>query len=317
MASLDAANGKLLWKTSMISDKADIVGKNSAGTPMWGPSGVPIWNSPALDLKRRLLYSGTGNNYSVPATEASDAVIAFDMDTGKIRWINQVTANDVWNRSCGQPKVRNSFTCPDTNAPDADFAASPILADLKDGRQVIIAANKSSIYALDPDNGGKTICSKQIAKSRAAGVMWGAAVDGENIYAANQSFDAKDPATSGGISALTLSSGETVWSVPPPSCENRKPCRPSHSAAVTAIPGVVFSGTFDGRFAAFSTRDGQTLWEYDTSKEFQTINGVKANGGSMSNAGPTVVGGMVYVNSGYSHHGGVTPGNVLLAFGIE
>jgi polyvinyl alcohol dehydrogenase (cytochrome) len=317
MVSLDAASGKVLWKTYMISEKADIIGKNSAGTPMWGPSGVPIWNSPAIDIKRRLLYSGTGNNYSVPATESSDAVVAFEMDTGKIRWINQVTANDVWNRSCGQPKIRNTFTCPDTNAPDADFASSPILADLKDGRQFIIAANKSSVYALDPDHDGKTVWQKQIAKSRAAGIMWGAAVDGENIYAANQSFDAKDPAGSGGISALTISSGDTVWSVPPPPCEDRKPCRPSHSAAVTAIPGVVFSGTFDGRLAAFSTSDGRTLWEYDTSKEFQTVNGVKANGGSMSNAGPTVVGGMVFVNSGYSHHGGVTPGNVLLGFGIE
>ena len=95
------------------------------------------------------------------------------------------------------------------------------------------------------------------------------------------------------------------------------PCRPSHAAAVTVIPGVLFAGTFDGRLAAVSTRDGNVIWEYDTAKAFPTVNGVKANGGSMSNAGATVVGGMVFTNSGYSHHGGVTPGNVLLAFSVE
>jgi polyvinyl alcohol dehydrogenase (cytochrome) len=306
-----------LWKTYTIPTEADQTGKNSIGTQLWGPSGVPIWNTPTIDLKRRLLYAGTGNNYSVPATDTSDAVVAFDMDSGKIRWVNQVTSNDIWNRSCGRPDIRNSFTCPDVEAPDTDFASSPILAELKDGRQIIIAANKSTVYALDPDKEGKILWQKQIGKSRAGGIMWGAAVDGENVYAANQSFDAKSPDASGGIAAFEITSGDTIWSVPPPSCENRKPCRPSHSAAVTGIPGVLFSGTWDGRLQAISTRDGKVIWEYDTSKEFQTVNGVKANGGSMSNSGATVVGGMVFANSGYSHHGGITPGNLLLGFSVE
>ncbi len=86
---------------------------------------------------------------------------------------------------------------------------------------------------------------------------------------------------------------------------------------MTGIPGVVFSGTMDGQLRAYSTRDGKIIWEYDTVRDYETVNGVKANGGSMSNAGPTVVGGMVFTNSGYSHHGGVIPGNVLLAFSVE
>ena len=147
--------------------------------------------------------------------------------------------------------------------------------------------------------------------------MWGVAVDSDNVYAANADFSPRDPSESGGVSAFELTGGRTIWSVRPPSCENRKPCKPSHSAAVTAIPGVVFAGTMDGRLRAISTRDGKVLWEYDTSKDFQTVNGVKANGGSMSNAGATVVGGMVFMNSGYSHHGGITPGNVLLGFSVE
>ena len=147
--------------------------------------------------------------------------------------------------------------------------------------------------------------------------MWGAALDGETLFAANQNFDAKNPDASGGVSAFDIANGKTIWSVPPPPCENRNSCRPSHAAAITAIPGVLFAGTWDGRMQAISARDGKVIWEYDTSREFQTVNGVKANGGSMSNAGVTVAGGMVFTNSGYSHHGGITPGNLLLAFSVE
>ena len=117
MVAMDASNGKVLWKTYTIQGAADQIGKNSIGTQFWGPSGAAIWNTPTIDVKRRLLYAGTGNNYSVPATKTSDAVVAIEMDSGKIRWINQVTENDIWNRSCGRPDIRNSLTCPDADAP--------------------------------------------------------------------------------------------------------------------------------------------------------------------------------------------------------
>jgi polyvinyl alcohol dehydrogenase (cytochrome) len=73
----------------------------------------------------------------------------------------------------------------------------------------------------------------------------------------------------------------------------------------------------DGRLRAYAMHDGTVLWEYDTAREFTTVNHVQANGGSMSNGGAAVVGGTVFVNSGYSHHGGILPGNVLLAFSVE
>jgi polyvinyl alcohol dehydrogenase (cytochrome) len=148
-------------------------------------------------------------------------------------------------------------------------------------------------------------------------VFWGSATDGVNIYAANADFFADKPEASGGLNAVDLRTGRLVWGVPGAGCANRKPCKPSQNAAVTLIPGVVFSGTMDGRLRAYSTRDGRVLWEYDTAREFPTVNGVKANGGSMSNGGPSIVGGMLFVNSGYSHHGGILPGNVLLAFSTE
>lgn len=318
MVALDASSGKVLWKTYTIPEEAHKLAKNDVGTQLWGPSGVPIWNAPTIDVKRKLLYSGTGNNYSTPATSASDSVVAFDMESGKIRWVSQVSRNDIWNASC-RGTNRHPAVCPDPDAPDTDFASSPTLVDVKDGRQIIIAASKSSVvYGLDPDRQGALVWQQRLGKgSTSGGVMWGPAADGESVYVANNDFDRARPEESGGVSVLDVNSGRVLWSVRAPTCEGKTPCRPSHAAAVTAIPGVIFAGTMDGRLRAISTRDGTILWEYDTARDYQTVNGVKANGGSMSNGGAAVVNGMVFINSGYSHHGGIIPGNVLLAFSAE
>src|SRR5581483_4115269 len=237
--------------------------------------------------------------------------------SGRIRWISQVSANDVWNSSCRLP-TRNDMVCPDPDAPDADFAASPALVEAN-GRDLIVAANKAgALYALDPDRRGKVIWRQQTGKGAAGGgVMWGPAADGTRIYVANAYFNAAAPSDTGRLAAFEIDTGRMAWSAPPPACAERRACKPSRAAAVTAIPAVVFSATWDGRLQAFSSSDGALLWEYDTARTFQTTDGVSANGGAMSNAGVTVVNGMVFVNSGYSHHGGLVPGNVLLAFATE
>ena len=315
VVALDAANGKRIWKTYTITQQPKPRQKNSVGTEIVGPSGGGVWDAPTLDVKRNVLYAGTGNNYSPPATNLTDSILALDMKTGKIKWVHQETGNDIWNASCRRPD-REPAVCPDAAAPDFDFGSSSALVDLPGRRQMLIAGNKSGlIWALDPDRQGKIIWEQQFGKgSTGGGVLWGIAVDGKNIYVPNGFFDPKSPDSSGGLAAIGLSDGQAIWSAANPPCGDRKPCKPSHPAAVTAIPGVVFSGTMDGRLSAYGAQDGKLLWEYDTAREFPTVDGVKANGGSMSNAGPTVVGGMVFTNSGYSHHGGVTPGNVLLAF---
>ena len=106
-----------------------------------------------------------------------------------------------------------------------------------------------------------------------------------------------------------------MWFAPGKPCEPPRPgCSPAQPAAVTAIPGVVFSGAMDGHLRAFATADGSVLWDFDTAKPFETVNGAKAVGGSLDGAGPVVSSGMVFVNSGYPRFGGM-PGNVLLAFG--
>lgn len=313
--ALDAVTGKQIWKTYTLDQRAMPTGKNSIGTQIVGPSGVPVWNTPTIDVKRNTLYVGTGNNYSPPATAASDSIVAFDIKSGKIKWLRQHTENDIWNASCRRPD-REAAVCPDADSPDVDFASSPVLVDLKGGKQMLIAGNKSgSIWALDPDQQGKMIWQQQVGKgSSGGGVLWGLAVDSERIYVPNGFFDQKAPDSSGVMAAIELATGQPRWSTPNPTCGDRKPCKPSHAAAITAIPGVVFSGTMDGQLFAYSAETGKILWQYNTAQDYATVNGVKANGGSMSNSGPTVVGGILFVQSGYSHHGGVIPGNALLAF---
>jgi polyvinyl alcohol dehydrogenase (cytochrome) len=318
VVALDAATGKRIWKTYTISETAGTTQKNRAGTQISGPSGAAVWNAPTLDVKRNTVYVGTGNNYSPPATSASDSIVALDMKTGKIKWVRQETEQDVWNASCRQPD-REPAVCPDAGAPDFDFGSSPVLAESQGRRQMLIAGNESGmIWALDPDRQGKLVWEQQVGKgSTGGGVLWGIAVDRARVFVPSGFFDPKAPEASGGMAAIGLSDGEAIWSTPNPPCGGGKPCKGSHPAAVTAIPGIVFSGSMDGQLRAYSAQDGKILWEYDTAREFTAVNGVKANGGSMSNAGPAVVGGMLFVNSGYSHHGGVAPGNVLLAFSPE
>jgi polyvinyl alcohol dehydrogenase (cytochrome) len=318
VVALEATTGRRLWKTFTVSQTPVPTAKNSIGTQLYGPAGGAIWNTPTIDTRRNVLYVGTGNNFAPPATDVSDSLVALDLDTGHIRWARQITENDIWNGSCRQPN-REAAVCPDKDAPDFDFTGSPLLVDVGNGRQLIVVGNKSGvIFGFDPDASGKIVWEQRVAQgSSSGGVFWGSATDGVNIYAANADFVAENPAASGGMNAVDLHTGRLVWSVLGAGCANRKPCKPSQAAAVTLIPGAVFSGTMDGRLRAYSTRGGKVLWEYDTARDFTTVNTVKANGGSMSNSGPAIVGGMLFVNSGYSHHGGILPGNVLLAFSTE
>jgi polyvinyl alcohol dehydrogenase (cytochrome) len=190
---------------------------------------------------------------------------------------------------------------------------------------MLLAGQKSGIvYALDPDDGGKIVWQQRVGKGGTqGGILFGPAADGENLYAAVSDYQRMgasrdpDPNAGGGMVAVALSDGQKRWSAPASPCGGRKPCSPAQAAAVTAIPGVVFSGSVDGRLRAYSTRDGKILWEYDTVREYTTVNGVEAKGGSINNGGPAVAGGMLFTNSGYSHHSGIIPGNVLLAFSVE
>ncbi len=321
VVALDAETGRQIWKTYTV-DAAKRTGKSRAAVQLFGPAGVAVWVAPTVDARRGIVYVGTGNDYAAPATRLSDAIVAFDMHTGRIRWARQMTMDDIWNGHCRAPK-RDPELCPDADAPDFDFGASPVLVEMKGRRSFLVTANKSGlVMALDPDRGGRTIWQQRVAKGGTqGGILFGPAVDAATVYAPISDFARKgrtpDPNAGGGLAAVDLASGAVRWTAPPVSCGARSPCSPAQAAAATAIPGVVFSGSADGHLRAYASDDGAIIWDYDTVREYATVNGVPARGGSLNNAGAAVVDGMVFANSGYSHHSGVIPGNVLLAFAVE
>jgi polyvinyl alcohol dehydrogenase (cytochrome) len=125
-----------------------------------------------------------------------------------------------------------------------------------------------------------------------------------------------DPMIGGGLFALNIADGSKVWNAPPAVCGDRPMCSPAQSAAITAMPGVVFSGSIDGHLRAYATEDGKVLWDFDTARVFPTVNKVGAMGGSIDVGGPAIAEGVVLTTSGYPTFGG-RPGNVLLAFSVD
>ena len=309
LSALDASTGDLVWKTYTI-DERQSRGTNAAGTPLWGPAGGGIWSSPTIDVRRGALYVSTGNGYADPPQPMTDAVIALDIDGGRVRWSRQFIANDNWTLGCGPTNATNP-NCPGTLGPDHDFAASPALVTVA-GRDLLVLPQKSGVaYALDPDQEGELVWEHRFGRGSGRGGQWGSAVDERQAYFASSA--------EGGVTAIDLASGEPVWHRPaePLLCgAPSNACSAGQGAAVTVIPGAVLSGSLDGGLRAYATTDGKLLWQFDTNREFTTINGVAAHGGSMDAAGPTVAGGLLFVNSGY---GGIVsrPGNVLLVFGLD
>ena len=324
VSALDAATGKVLWRTHTIAETPAVVTKTAEGKEVWGPSGAGIWSSPTVDPQAHALYVATGDNYSAPATSTSDAVLALDLDTGKILWSRQFTGGDVFNLAC---MIRQDPSCKPDTGPDFDFGSPAMLVTLAGGKRSLILAQKSGmIYSLDPDRRGELLWKAKAGKGGSlGGIQWGPATDGRTIFAAISDVaflkgtelgkPNLDPAAGGGLAAYAVDSGQEEWKAPAAVCE-RKPCSPAQSAAVTAIPGVVFSGSLDGHIRAYSATDGKVLWDFDTERSFDTVNGVAASGGSLDIAGPVVAEGMVFVISGYPTYGG-KPGNVLLAFKAE
>jgi polyvinyl alcohol dehydrogenase (cytochrome) len=315
VVALDTLSGKQIWKAYTIDEAPKPTRKNAQGVQYFGPSGAAVWSTPTADLTRHAIYITTGNNYSSPATSLSDAVVALDMSSGKKLWSRQFTPRDLWNSGCVAEKKDN---CPETHGDDYDFGAPPILQRLANGRDILVLAQKSGVvYGLDPNQQGRILWQARIAHGGPlGGVEWGGALDRRYGYFPVSDFDFDNPQVGGGLFALDLRNGKQVWHVDPgkPACLGKYGCSPAQMAPPTAIPGVVFSGSLDGHLRAYDTRDGSILWDFDTAREFPTTNGLRAHGGSMNASGPTIVDGMLYVNTGYTN---AMDGNVLLAFAPE
>lgn len=337
LSALDAATGAVIWKTYTIPEEPKPTRKNRLGVQLTGPSGAAVWSSPTVDLDKGLVFVTTGDSYTDPAAATSDAFVAFDLKSGKLLWSRQITAGDAFTVDCDFPEAIR-VNCPTPAGPDHDFGTSPILVTLAGGRRLLIAGQKSGVVsAIDPDRQGAILWQRTIGKGgRLGGIQWGLAADGQHVYAAVSDLEITapppggeggrpsvfgvplmlNPKAGGGLYALDVATGEIAWHTPHPGCGTTPGCSPAQSAATTVIPSVVFSGGLDGHLRAYDTKDGRVIWDADTVRPFQTVNGVDAKGGSLDGSGPVVVNGVVYVNSGY-FFAGHTPGNVLLAFSIR
>jgi polyvinyl alcohol dehydrogenase (cytochrome) len=315
VTALDASSGSVIWKSWMITEEPKPRGRNKEGVQLWGPAGAGIWAAPTVDARRRAIYVASGNGYAEPKQPTTDAVLALDMDTGKIRWIYQPTPDDIFAGGCRAQNPDNP-NCPPALGPDHDFSMSPVLAKRSNGSDIVIVQQKSGMaYGLDPDKQGAVLWQYRTSPGGGMGGQWGAAADDRYAYFSVNGTSGKTP---GGVRAVNLDTGAVVWSKEAEErlCGTERGCSAAQGAAVTAVPGIVFSVSMDGGIRAHAADDGTTVWQFNSNREFETVNGVKAKGGAIDGPGVVVSGGMVYVNSGYVSLIG-RPGNVLLAFGVD
>jgi polyvinyl alcohol dehydrogenase (cytochrome) len=308
VAALDIAGGKIVWKSYTVLEQPQPTRKNSAGVQEFGPSGAAVSATPTIDAKRNVVYVGTGSSATGMQQALTDAVVAFDLADGKLRWVKQL------------PR-------PDAGTGAAGFLSSPVLRTLATGNEIILAGQKSGVvYGLDPDHGGEILWQTKIGApapgaslagaaspavvGAAGGVAWGMAADHRNVYVALSGQLAQPANASGSLTALDITTGVARWHTPSPepACTwGSRDCWHAQAQAVTVMPGSTFSGSMDGHLRAYSTIDGKILWDFDTAKDFQTRNGIKASGGPLDHDGATIVNGTVYINSG----------NTLLAFSVN
>ena len=304
VVSLDAHTGTIYWKAYAIVPEPKKVGTNPNGVDQYAPAGASIWAAPTVDLARGAVYVGTGNGFTKPAADTTDAVLAFSIKDGSLLWKHQLTEGDAVGVG-----------------PDFDIGSSNILRRLASGKSVMVVGQKSGdVYALDPDNKGAEVWKVNLSKGTLrGGIEWGMSADTDRVYVPIADYPmrntGKPPTPEAGLLvALRLDTGQQVWAQKGVArCpETTVDCHPAKSAAISFTPDAVFAGSLDGMLRAYSTRDGRVLWETDTAQAFTTVNNIQAKGGSLNGAGPAIAGGMVFVNSGYSFF--ATGGNVLLAF---
>jgi polyvinyl alcohol dehydrogenase (cytochrome) len=327
VVALDAATGEKLWTYHTMKD-AEYTGRVSRiGVKQRGPSGAPIWSTPTIDAERGVVYATTGQNTSLPATDTSDAVLAIDLETGKLKWSFQGLANDVWIIGCRTPWEQSVPNCPspeESVLKDFDFGAAAVLTRRGNGKDILLAGQKSGdLWALDPDN-GELIWNQRFGRGTPlGGIHWGLAIDGKRVFAAvnDPAFSAPGYQPEPGMNAVDIDSGEVVWRQPVeadcsgPRKQRFESCdeRFGLSAAVLVVDRSVIAGAVDGRLYIYDAATGRVVFRYDTLRDFDTVNGVKGKGGAIDSHSLFAGSGMLFVGSGYGGFG-QAPGNVLLAF---
>ena len=320
VAALDAGNGNEIWRRYTIDQEAEVTDTRWLFIDEKGPSGAPVWQAPAVDVARNALYFATGENYSDPATDTSDAVFALNLSDGTVRWHRQFTEGDAWNAACGAGWM--DANCPDADGPDYDFGAPPILVRTALGQELLIAGQKSSmVYAMDPDT-GELVWERRVGRGgKLGGIHWGMAVNEAlgllYVPVSDRGRAGRhegDNAPARGLHALSIEDGQVRWSVAEDgNCEGREGCFPGISAAILATEDLVIGGGLDGSLNAYAAESGERLWRFDTWQSFDAVNGLETEGGALDVHGPLIVGDMLFITSGYQSFG-QKAGNAFLAF---
>jgi len=318
MAALDAETGEQQWYQPTISEEPKVTGRRWLFIEEWGPSGAPVWGPPTHDLNRGLIYFGTGQNYSHPTTDTSDAIFAVSSATGEVRWIRQFTENDAYNMGCA---IKGHPNCPDPVGPDVDFGAPPLLVNLKGGEDLLIAGQKSGdVHALGPDT-GDLIWSVPVGRGgMLGGVHWSMAYHSEEeillVPISDIATGKSDKKPMSGMHALDVRTGKPRWQhLRDGRCPQRN-CSPGLSAAIIANQDLVVAGSLDGMIEVYDVRDGSLLWSYDTWQKFTSVNKVETTGGAIDAHGPMLAGNQLIINSGYGSFG-TRGGNALLVFELS
>lgn len=324
VVALDAASGRLLWKSYTVQEEPKPLPKTRAEGPQYfGPAGGSVFTPLGIDARRGLVYAATAEAYGPENPPGTYSVIAFDVESGAQRWQRQFMPEERDRaRICheaGESDCRNLFS----------MSTQVMVHALADGREILLAGSKWGwMYALDPDAEGRTLWSRKVGKGGdLGGIMYGPSADTRTLYVPIADT-VLPPERAGGLAALDLATGKLRWQLEsePPICSwqasepaacadaNFCDCSGAKVAATTAIPGAVFAGGWDGHVRAYSAADGRVLWDMDTAVPVAAVNGIEARGGQLGGYPVVVSGGAVYVTSGASVMG--RPGNALLVYGL-
>lgn len=288
VVAYDAKTGDEIWRWYVIPEAPSDQGKDKAGKTILGPAGGAIWSTVSLDTAARRIYVTTGNQYTQPASKFPNAIIALDLNTGKLLWSYQATPKDIWTFDC-----RNNPECSDL---DVDFGTAPVMVKGPGGKRLVVAGQKSGYaYGVDPQT-GKQVWSTQVGPGgKLGGIEFGLASDGERVYAGISNHPRQ-----GSISALDGATGKILWQTPDPT--NKANFGPV-TVSGTGKNRLVWAGSVSGFVRAYDAETGKILWEFDT-------------GGAVG-GGITVAGGTVYVGSGYTFLRIGKANNKLYAFSID
>lgn len=317
VVALDVKTGAIVWRTPTIAEEPKRSGRTSIGTDVYGPSGASVWNTPTIDEARGLLFIGTGNNHSRPATAMSDSILALELRTGRVVWTYQAQAGDAWNAACS---FGSRTSCPDPEGPDTDFGGTTLLAQLAGGDRLFAGQKSGLLHALDPAT-GRLVWKKRIVRGGPqGGIRYGLSSREGVVFVPSMSegdeFGENREALPG-LVAVSGESGDVVWQTRGSAlCAGRERCVGIVAAPPLATAEVVFAAAVDGVVYALDRASGEVVWQFDTAREFSTLHGDTTRGGGIQGtAGPMVANGRLFVSSGYGQ--AQRPGNAMIAFGTD